>query len=321
MKDFLEMYVDVDLPSLESHVVAVAGRTTLHSVVLDNQNQQQLQKDAGSDPAELNLWKGTTSSKNSDSLSGEDDSVWQHDELPVEELNTSIQTSQLETVDNTKHSLLNALLNPFSIGEQFTLPVPFATLSTEQLLQQEWINELKQILVKIPQGLAPVSIVSSDYKYRNVLINWMVAAKTQVSPPLQHVIVFSLDKALCELLKRRNFHCVFVALSSYLTPKTIASLTKHIAFSEVMVLRQTAVRLMNHWGYDIANYDTDAIVLKNPESLFLRHTNSHMIGSYGHYPGELSRVWGTAVCYGFFLIRSSPYTGLVIRLSYAYLLF
>lgn len=191
----------------------------------------------------------------------------------------------------------------------FTLPVPFATLPVEQLLEQTWILELRQMLQQLPPGLAPISIVTADYKFRDVLLNWLVASKTQANPPLTHVIVISLDQPLCELLKRRKINCIFVAPSDYLTPAAIASLSRHIVFSEVMVLRLTVMRLINHWGYDVANYDTDAIVIKSPEPLYLRHADSHMIGSYGHQPGELSRVWGTTVCFGAFMTRSSNYTG------------
>ena len=216
---------------------------------------------------------------------------------------------QTDDANSPRSSAMDVLVNPFSVSESLTLPVPFATLSPKELLQQQWVSELQQILLKVPQGLAPVSIVSVDYKFREVLINWLVAAMTQAHPPLTHIIVFSLDQPLCELLKRRNINCIFVAPKAFLTQKTITHLHKHVAFSEVMVLRLTAMRLMNHWGYDTANYDTDAIVLKSPESLYLRHLDSHLIGSYGHFPGELGRAWGTTVCCGLFMIKSSPYTG------------
>ena len=204
---------------------------------------------------------------------------------------------------------MDVLVNPFSISESLTLPVPLATLSPKELLQQQWVSELQQILVKIPQGLAPVSITSVDYKFREVLINWLVAAMTQAHPPLTHIIVFSLDQPLCKLLKRRNINCIFVAPKAFLTQKAITHLNMHAAFSEVMVLRLTAMRLMNHWGYDTANYDTDAIVLKSPESLYLKYSNSHLIGSHGKFPRVLGRKWGTTVCCGVFLTKSSPHTG------------
>ena len=206
---------------------------------------------------------------------------------------------------------LSASLDPIGADADpvLSLPVPFATLSVDKLLELNWIQELRQLLKHLPRGLAPISIVTADYKFRDVLLNWIIASKTQANPPLTHVVVLSLDQPLCELLKRRKLNCVFIAPPDFLTPAAIASLTKHIVFSEVMVLRLTAMRLMNHWGYDVANYDTDAIILKSPESLYLRHADSHMVGSYGHYPGELGRVWGTTVCYGMFMIRSSKHTG------------
>ena len=236
-------------------------------------------------------------------------------------LNRSVQLEKIvnheiesERFDSLPSKPTNQSL-PSHAKEVLTLPVPFATLPLKELLQQQWVHELQEVLKLIPRGPAPVSIVSADYKFRDVLVNWIIAAKTQASPPLTHVVVFSLDQVVSELLRRRHIHCIFVSPSNFLTSKAISSLTKHIVFSEVMVLRLTAMRLINYWGYDVANYDTDAIVLKSPESLYLRHANSHMIGSYGHSPGELGRKWGTTVCCGLFMTRSSPYTGTLEKFS------
>ena len=70
------------------------------------------------------------------------------------------------------------------------------------------------------------------------------------------------------------------------------------------------MRLVNHWGFDIANYDTDAIILKNPEPLYYeQYRDSDFIGSYGHFPLDIRQEWGIAVCTGVVMIRSSIYTG------------
>ena len=233
-----------------------------------------------------------------DLQSEKDDPLIEEDQLHVE------NSSNL-----SEHHRSASLEHDVDADQVPSLPVPFATLPVDKLLDSNWIQELRQLLKRLPRGLAPISIVTADYKFRDVLLNWIIASKIQADPPLTHVVVLSLDQPLCELLKRRKLNCVFIAPPDFLTPAAIASLTKHIVFSEVMVLRLTAMRLMNHWGYDVANYDTDAIILKSPESLYLRHADSHMIGSYGHHPGELGKVWGTTICYGVFMTRSSKYTG------------
>ena len=179
-------------------------------------------------------------------------------------------------------------MNPFSISESLILPAPSVTLPRKELLQQQWVNDLQQILLKMPQGLqAPVSVVSVDYKFRGVLMNWLIAAMTQACPPLRstHIVIFSIDKSICKLLRQQSVNCIFVAPKAFLTQMAVTHLTyKNVAFSEVMVLRLTVMRLMNHWGYDTANYDTDAIILKSPESLYLNYLKSHLIGSHGGFP-------------------------------------
>ena len=70
------------------------------------------------------------------------------------------------------------------------------------------------------------------------------------------------------------------------------------------------MRFINHWGFDAANYDTDAIVLRNPEPLYYeQYRDSDFIGSYGHFPPDIKQEWGIAVCTGAVMIRSSICTG------------
>ena len=73
----------------------------------------------------------------------------------------------------------------------------------------------------------------------------------------------------------------------------------------VMVMRLTVMRLLNHWGYDAANYDTDALILKNPEQLFYDDLeSSDLIGSRG-YSSVVKDVLGLALCAGVFMIKST----------------
>lgn len=304
MRDFLEMAVDLDIhvpmltemdqPSNEE--VQSISQSSVLPTKATTLNQQEVDADQFLSNLDQELNPDAFQSKSIANMHTET-----HERPSIH--------PWIDDGNSTKLPIIEELANPFSISESLTLPVPSATLPPKELLQQQWINELQQILLKMPQGLVPISVISADYKFREVLINWLIAAMTQAHPPLTHVIVFCLDQPLCELLKRRSINCIFVAPKDFLTQKAIGHLTKHVAFSEVMVLRLTAMRLMNHWGYDTANYDTDAIVLKSPESLYLRHSDSHLIGSYGHFPGELSRIWGTTVCCGHLMIKSSPQTG------------
>ena len=200
-----------------------------------------------------------------------------------------------------------------SASFNFNLPVPFATLPQGQLLQVKWIQELRDYLNTVTPDSGPVTIVSSDYSYREILLNWLISALVQVDRPLSNVLVLSLDSSLHALLQRKGFACVRVPPEQLLQSVVInrLALTGHIAFTQVHILRLTVMRLVNHWGFDAANYDTDAIILKNPEPLYYKqYQDSDFIGSYGHSPLDIKQEWGIAICIGAMMIRSSNNTGM-----------
>ena len=195
----------------------------------------------------------------------------------------------------------------FAIRTPFSLPTPGATLPLPQLLQCEWLTELRDYLHTLPSSSRLVSIVSSDYKYREVLLNWLLTARVKASKPLSNVLVLSLDQSLHQLLRSKDIACVHIPTTCLLRPGL--RLTKHVAFTQVHIMRVLAMRLLNHWGYDVANYDSDALILKNPEPRFAELSDYHLIGSVGHFPKEMDRKWGTAVCIGVVLTRATPQTG------------
>ena len=203
-----------------------------------------------------------------------------------------------------------SLPGSFEIRQPFSLPVPFATLPLDRILHTEWLQALKDFLHTLKPDSGPVTIVSSDYKYSEVLLNWLISALVQVDRPLSNVLVLSLDSSLHALLQGRGFACIHVPPESLLTPALIAKLKYHVAFTQVHILRLTVMRLVNHWGFDVANYDTDAIIMKNPEPLYYhQYKSSDFIGSYGHFPQEMQREWGIAVCIGVVMTKSSKQTG------------
>ena len=200
----------------------------------------------------------------------------------------------------------------FTSGHAFSLPVPFATLPLGRILQTQWMKELRDYLGSLKPHSGPITLVSSDYKYREVLLNWLISALVRVDTPLSNVLVLSLDPSLHTLLRGRGFACIHIPPES-LCPALTANLTSHVAFKQVHVLRLTVMRFLNHWGFDVANYDTDAIIMKNPEPLYYqKYGGSDFIGSYGHFPHEMQREWGLAVCIGVVMIKSTIHTGIVI---------
>ena len=221
----------------------------------------------------------------------------------------------VETKSQEKYVYLDvpaSLPGTFELRKPFSLPVPFATLPLDQILHTGWLQALKDFLHTLKPDSGPVSIVSSDYKYSEVLLNWLISALVQVDRPVSNVLVLSLDSSLHALLQRRGFACIHVPPEQLLRSVVInrLALTGHVAFTQVHILRLTVMRLVNHWGFDVANYDTDAIILKNPEPLYYKqYMSSDFIGSYGHFPQGMQREWGIALCIGVVMTKSSKQTG------------
>ena len=195
-------------------------------------------------------------------------------------------------------------------GEEalITLPYPGAMLPTKQLLQQHWVDNLRQILSEIPlESSSPLHSIVCNYKYREVLLNWLIVAKVRANPPVTNVIILSLDQALCDLLSKRDIPCLHISPKYVIRGKLLVKLSP---FHQVNVMRLTVIRFLNYWGYDVANYDADALILKNPKLLYQEFKDSDMVASRGRYPFELGSMWGDAtICTGMFMLRSTKNTG------------
>ena len=191
-------------------------------------------------------------------------------------------------------------------GSTPDLTLPFSiTLQSTELLQQQWVGDLKRILEGISPESPPVHIIAGNYKYREVLLNWLISAKVRVNPPLTNIIVLSIDSPLCDLLNKRNVTCVHAHWKEYL----IKELTS--PFAAILVLRITAIRLLNYWGYDAANIDTDALILKNPEPLYEEFSDSDLVAGYGRFPFDLGSKWRETICGGAVMIRSTLNSGIL----------
>ena len=124
---------------------------------------------------------------------------------------------------------------------------------------------------------------------------------------MKNILVISFDSPLHELLQRVGIESVLVP------PESLASqygMCVAHDFYKLLMARVTVLRLINYWGYDVAHYDTDAIILKNPLSLYNKHADSDVVGSTGVWPFELSKKWGFTLCMGTILFRSTLQIGI-----------
>jgi hypothetical protein len=204
----------------------------------------------------------------------------------------------------------------FVIRKGLTLPMPRLTLPIYDLITRIWMEKLRNYLYQIPphSNTSLISIVACDSKFKDVLLNWLLSTMAAQSEPLlSNILIFSLDQPLHVLLVKHGFSSILVepreVLSASMLPKVEGSHRQ--GFYVAMILRLTVMRLVNHWGYDAANYDTDAIILKNPEPLFYVHFNSSdLIGSRGKFPTYVRDVLGLTLCAGVFMTKSTPGIGM-----------
>ena len=195
----------------------------------------------------------------------------------------------------------------FSVRPPFSLPDPNCR-PVEQVLSSEWVCHLQNILNSVSPSKKLINVIVSDSNYQEVVLNWLIAALVKNKEPLINVLVISMDNNLHRILSQRKIPSILVDPSSvvYGTP------ADYIQKYPLKMTRLTVIRLISHWGFDVANYDPDAVVLKNPELFYDQAPTAHIIGGFGVHPSYQSHIWGASLCIGSWLIRSSNVTGIAI---------
>ena len=191
----------------------------------------------------------------------------------------------------------------FSIREPFHFPLPHYSRSKQDLLRSPWISQLQSFLRRI-QG-TQVSLVTASIEHQDVLLNWLISALLVVQPPLQNVLVLTLDREVFDLVSQRNISALYVSEGMVISER--ANVSRR--FSQVHVVRLSVLRLVNHYGFSVVNYDCDAIVLKNPQPIFDGHRDADIIGTFGKGPGQLYVKWGITLNTGVMLLRSNAKLG------------
>jgi len=194
------------------------------------------------------------------------------------------------------------------------LPMEGCTLPLEDIVKQQWLGQLKNILTNIDPLSGPISLTTSDYNFREILLNWLSASMVHIDPGLSNVVVLCMDESLYHLLREHKLNAIYVPPESFMNSATMKNAFNHIAFTATQLIRLTVMRLLNYWGYDAANYDVDALIMQNPEPLYYgSFKDSNFIGSYGHMPHDIRVAWGgITVCAGAFMVKTGPLSGVFI---------
>ena len=134
-----------------------------------------------------------------------------------------------------------------------------------EILKSSWVAEMKTILNNMANR--QVNMVVAESNYMPSLLNWLIAALIKAKAPLENVLIIALDEQLHLFLQGKGVPSVYINRSNVIIPNA-----RLIMYSDVWITRLTIVRLLHYWCYDIANYDTDAIIF----NLFLINTGIAM---------------------------------------------
>jgi hypothetical protein len=175
--------------------------------------------------------------------------------------------------------------------------------STDDLEKSQWMKDLQDYVQ--PRESKELLLVSSNYEFEEILINWLAAAQVNAGITLEDILILSLDKLLYKSLLEVGIHSIYIDVEEIISSSASIN-TKN---SHIWIIRCTIIRLLNHWNFNVLMVDIDAIILKDPRQLFYHHKSSTIVGSQGVYPFELGKEWGATLCMGAVLFRSNPSAG------------
>jgi hypothetical protein len=197
----------------------------------------------------------------------------------------------------------------FLIRQPFTLPDDYSR-SLKEILAQDWVCDLQRFLKNIDEDKHIVNMIAANSNFTDPLLNWLIASFLRLEEPMIDVVVISLDEDLHNLLINRGIPSLMVTPDLMMRTEDFPDVYHmHNGFYQS---RMMVMRLINHWGYDAANYDTDAVILHNPQVIYDDPDNADIdifAGFAISFPPVLHKKWGATLCNGAWLVRSNPRTG------------
>ena len=268
-----------------------------------SENEDSLEKYSG-----WNMGTLITSSKNERSLSFMNLNLFAGDNDEGDE-GGSVSDLQPQNGCNLQfNSPIGASYN-FLIRQPFTLPDDYSR-SLKEILAQDWVCDLQRFLKNIDDEKHIVNMIAANSNFTDPLLNWLIASFLRLEEPMIDVVVISLDEDLHNLLINRGIPSLLVTPGHMMRTEDFPEVYHmHNGFYQS---RMMVMRLINHWGYDTANYDTDAVILRNPQVIYDDPENAEIdifAGFAISFPPVLHKKWGATLCNGAWLVRSNPRTG------------
>ena len=218
-----------------------------------------------------------------------------------------------EHEDKEKTEFLPKML-PFAADEEEKIPslpktLPYAKdlKKVHDIQRAKWTAHLYQFLQSLNKSISPqVNMVFGDSDHMELVLNWIIAALVRLDPPLHNIMVLSLDQPLCDFLasKKLPVACIAVPPESFLASPGPKS------WGQGVKSRLVILRIINYWGYDVASYDSDTVLLRNLQPFYDSNPDVKLFAGSGTYPNTVSNQWGFSLCTCVLLLRSHPSTGL-----------
>ena len=186
--------------------------------------------------------------------------------------------------------------------------LPYATSCVRRIRSSQWVTQLYQFLQSLNKSISPqVNMVFGDSDHMELLLNWIIAAHVRLDPPLHNIMVLSVDQPLCDFLasKKLPVACIAVPPESFLVPTSL----RPKSWEQSIKSRLVVLRIINFWGYDVASYDSDAVLLRNPQSLYDNNPDVKFFAGTGTFPQYISNQWGFTVCGCVLVLRSHRSVG------------
>jgi len=201
----------------------------------------------------------------------------------------------------------------FTIKSSFSLPVRMNyTWTLKKVLQSLWVSQLQTFVSDIGSLNSPINLIASNFIQRHLVLNWLITAQLMTKEPLQNILVISIDSALNQLLESHGIPSIHVPPRTILKIRSIPA--GHDQGFPLQTVRLAVMRLLCHWGVDVAHYDPEAVILRNPHKLYNRHPDTDILGGYAQFPTYYFDMWQAALCVGSWMVRSTPATGIQLPL-------
>ena len=212
-----------------------------------------------------------------------------------------LQGTHLRNNDNSTKGIVVKTVaggaSDFTIANDFAFPHALNTLKdVKKIAGTRWVQVLASIMTKWPMNRT-VIVVSGNTEFRQPLLNWMISAVLKANISLDRILILAADELLYKLLQERKIGSIFLPPTSLYGSKSIKLSTHRL----ITYSRFAVVRLLNHWGFTVAHYDSDALILKDTQQIFEKYPLSSIVASKGAGPITL--------CAGSILFRSNRMMG------------